>query len=77
MLSILKYNKASVVFCIILILLLIINPVKKSANGDGKPDIINLIKKHNLDILDIPVSRITHQYIEYIELIELVISPES
>ena len=49
MLSILKYNKASVVFCIILILLLIINPVKKSANGDGKPDIINLIKKHNLE----------------------------
>lgn len=32
--------------------------------------LLYLIKKHNLDILDIPVARITHQYIEYIELME-------
>lgn len=30
--------------------------------------LLYLIKKHNLDILDIPVAKITHQYIEYIEL---------
>lgn len=30
--------------------------------------LLYLIKKHNLDILDIPVARITHQYIEYIEM---------
>ncbi len=29
--------------------------------------LLYLIRKHNLDILDIPVARITHQYIEYIE----------
>jgi len=32
--------------------------------------LLYLIKKHNLDILDIPVARITHQYIEYIELMQ-------
>ncbi len=30
--------------------------------------LLYLIKKHNLDILDIPVAHITHQYVEYIEL---------
>lgn len=30
--------------------------------------LLYLIRKHNLDILDIPVARITHQYVEYIEL---------
>jgi segregation and condensation protein A len=30
--------------------------------------LLYLIRKHNLDILDIPVARITHQYIEYIEM---------
>lgn len=29
--------------------------------------LLYLIKKHNLDILDISVSKVTHQYIEYIE----------
>lgn len=29
--------------------------------------LLYLIRKHNLDILDIPVARITHQYMEYIE----------
>lgn len=32
--------------------------------------LLYLIKKHNLDILDIPVAHITHQYIEYIEHME-------
>lgn len=30
--------------------------------------LLYLIRKHNLDILDIPVARITQQYIEYIEM---------
>ena len=30
--------------------------------------LLYLIKRQNLDILDIPIARITHQYIEYIEL---------
>ncbi|HSX21034.1 MAG TPA: segregation/condensation protein A [Gammaproteobacteria bacterium] len=30
--------------------------------------LLYLIRKHNLDILDIPVALITHQYVEYIEL---------
>lgn len=30
--------------------------------------LLYLIRKHNLDILEISVSRVTHQYIEYIEL---------
>lgn len=32
--------------------------------------LLYLIRKHNLDILDIPVARITHQYVEYIELMQ-------
>lgn len=32
--------------------------------------LLYLIKRHNLDILDIPVARITHQYVEYIELMQ-------
>jgi segregation and condensation protein A len=32
--------------------------------------LLYLIKRHNLDILDIPVARITHQYIEYIDLMQ-------
>lgn len=32
--------------------------------------LLYLIRKHNLDILDIPVAHITHQYIEYIELMQ-------
>lgn len=32
--------------------------------------LLYLIKKHNLDILDIPVAHITHQYIEYIEMMQ-------
>jgi segregation and condensation protein A len=32
--------------------------------------LLYLIKKQNLDILDIPIARITDQYMEYIELIE-------
>jgi segregation and condensation protein A len=34
--------------------------------------LLYLIKKHNLDILDIPVAAITHQYVEYIELMEVM-----
>lgn len=30
--------------------------------------LLYLIKKHNLDILDIPISDITRQYVEYVEL---------
>ena len=30
--------------------------------------LLYLIKKHNLDILEISVSKVTHQYIEYIEI---------
>jgi segregation and condensation protein A len=30
--------------------------------------LLYLIKRQNLDILDIPIARITHQYMEYIEL---------
>ncbi len=32
--------------------------------------LLYLIRKHNLDILDIPVAHITHQYIEYIEMMQ-------
>lgn len=32
--------------------------------------LLYLIKRHNLDILNIPVAKITHQYIEYIELMQ-------
>jgi segregation and condensation protein A len=34
--------------------------------------LLYLIRKQNLDILDIPVARITSQYMEYIELMKLV-----
>ncbi len=34
--------------------------------------LLYLIKKHNLDILDIPVAKITHQYVEYIELMQFM-----
>ena len=34
--------------------------------------LLYLIKKHNLDILDIPVAKITHQYIEYIEIMKFM-----
>ena len=34
--------------------------------------LLYLIRKHNLDILDIPVAHVTHQYIEYIEMMEYV-----
>lgn len=32
--------------------------------------LLYLIRKHNLDILDIPVARITQQYVEYIEMMQ-------
>ncbi len=32
--------------------------------------LLYLIKKQNLDILDIPIAKITHQYIEYMELMQ-------
>lgn len=32
--------------------------------------LLYLIRKHNLNILDIPVARITQQYIEYIEMLQ-------
>jgi segregation and condensation protein A len=32
--------------------------------------LLYLIKKHNLDILDIPVAKITEQYVQYIELMQ-------
>lgn len=32
--------------------------------------LLYLIRKHNLDILDIPVARITQQYVEYIEMLQ-------
>lgn len=32
--------------------------------------LLYLIRKHNLDILNIPIAEITHQYIEYIELMK-------
>jgi segregation and condensation protein A len=32
--------------------------------------LLYLIRKHNLDILEISVSRVTHQYISYIELLQ-------
>lgn len=34
--------------------------------------LLYLIRKHNLDILDIPVAHITHQYVEYIEMMEIM-----
>ena len=34
--------------------------------------LLYLIKKQNLDILDIPVAQITEQYMEYVELMKLV-----
>lgn len=34
--------------------------------------LLYLIRKHNLDILEISVSRITHQYMEYIELMQVM-----
>jgi len=34
--------------------------------------LLYLIKKHNIDILNIPVATITHQYVEYIELMEVL-----
>ena len=34
--------------------------------------LLYLIKKHNLDILDIPVAAITRQYVEYIDLMEVL-----
>ncbi len=32
--------------------------------------LLYLIKRQNLDILDIPIATITHQYVEYVELME-------
>ena len=32
--------------------------------------LLYLIRKHNLDILDIPIARITHQYVEYIDTMQ-------
>jgi len=32
--------------------------------------LLYLIRKHNLDILNIPIANITHQYMEYIHLME-------
>lgn len=32
--------------------------------------LLYLIKKHNLDILEIPMAEITHQYIQYVELMQ-------
>ncbi|OGO91126.1 MAG: segregation and condensation protein A [Coxiella sp. RIFCSPHIGHO2_12_FULL_42_15] len=32
--------------------------------------LLYLIKKHNLDILDIPIADITHQYMQYVELMQ-------
>lgn len=32
--------------------------------------LLYLIKRHNLDILDIPIAEITHQYMEYVELMK-------
>jgi segregation and condensation protein A len=34
--------------------------------------LLYLIKKHNLDILNIPVAAITHQYVHYIETMEVM-----
>ncbi len=34
--------------------------------------LLYLVKKHNLDILDIPVAMITEQYMEYIEMMETI-----
>jgi len=34
--------------------------------------LLYLIRKHNLDILNIPVAKITHQYMEYIELMDIM-----
>jgi len=34
--------------------------------------LLYLIKKHNLDILEISVSRVTHQYMQYIEVMNLM-----
>lgn len=34
--------------------------------------LLYLIRKHNLDILDIPVARITQQYVEYIDMMEFM-----
>lgn len=34
--------------------------------------LLYLIKKHNLDILDIPISDITRQYVEYVELMHVL-----
>ena len=30
--------------------------------------LLYLIRKHNLDVLDIPMARLTQQYLEYVEL---------
>ncbi|MEI6245469.1 MAG: segregation/condensation protein A, partial [Acidobacteriota bacterium] len=39
-------------------------------NFDGPLDLLlHLIKKHEVDIYDIPISLITSQYLEYLELI--------
>lgn len=32
--------------------------------------LLYLIRKHNIDILDIPVAKITHQYVQYVELMK-------
>lgn len=34
--------------------------------------LLYLIKRHNLDILDIPIAEITRQYIEYVELMKVI-----
>src|SRR5699024_9942888 len=39
-------------------------------NFEGPLDLLlYLIRQQNLDILDIPIAAITHQYVEYIELL--------
>lgn len=40
-------------------------------NFEGPLDLLlHLIKKHEVDIYDIPIARITHQYLEYIDMMQ-------
>jgi segregation and condensation protein A len=34
--------------------------------------LLYLIRKHNLDILDIPIAEVTRQYVEYVELMKVI-----
>lgn len=41
-------------------------------NFEGPLDLLlYLIRKHNLDVLDIPMAKLTHQYMEYIEMMRI------